>query len=257
MSCSESRPARYRAALAVALGALAATACVSDAELRARQAPPPLAPVEDPRTLYGQQTPILPLPQAPAETGPVGAGSLFVSARPSLFSDRRAHQIGDIITVQIQVDDSATVNNSTSRQRDATEDNNINGFFGLENALGAIFPGGFDPAIAVDVTSSGSSSGTGSVDRQEQINLTVAALVTEVLANGNLLIAGRQEMRINHEIRDLTITGIVRPNDVTSDNTIQHTQIAEARIAYGGRGVISDVQRPRYGQEKFDLIYPF
>ncbi|HSG34236.1 MAG TPA: flagellar basal body L-ring protein FlgH, partial [Sphingomonadaceae bacterium] len=109
----------------------------------------------------------------------------------------------------------------------------------------------------IDLSSNSNSQGSGSVNRDEEIKLRVAALVTQVLPNGNLVIAGRQEVRVNYEVRDLQIAGLIRPEDITSTNTIKYDQIAEARIAYGGRGQISDVQQPRYGQQVFDIIWPF
>ena len=109
----------------------------------------------------------------------------------------------------------------------------------------------------IDLDSTSSSQGVGSVDRGESIDLRVAALVTQVLPNGNLVIAGRQEVRVNYEVRELQVVGMIRPEDITSTNTISYDQIAEARIAYGGRGHISDVQQPRYGQQFFDVIWPF
>ena len=82
-------------------------------------------------------------------------------------------------------------------------------------------------------------------------------MITEVLPNGNLAIFGRQEVQVNFERRDLVVAGVIRPEDITSGNTIAYEQIAEARVSYGGQGQITDFQQPRYGQQLYDIVFPF
>ncbi|WP_394692271.1 flagellar basal body L-ring protein FlgH [Hyphobacterium sp.] len=183
--------------------------------------------------------------------------SLWTPGRQTFFGDPRAASPGDILTVNINIADSANVQNSTNRSRSASEDSDLTNFLGGEAALSQFFNDAVDPTSLASFGSSGSHAGTGAVTRQETINLSIAAVVTGRMPNGNLAISGRQEVRINNEIRELLVSGVVRPQDIASDNTIRHTQIAEARISYGGRGHISDVQRPRMGQEVFDILWPF
>ena len=130
-------------------------------------------------------------------------------------------------------------------------------FLGLETQLNNIFPDAIDPNNLVDLDSTSLSQGSGAVDRDESINLRIAGLITQVLPNGNYVIAGRQEVRVNYEVRELLVAGIVRPEDITSLNTVSYDQIAEARISYGGRGHLTDVQQPRYGQQVYDILWPF
>jgi flagellar L-ring protein precursor FlgH len=231
-------------------------ACATVNRLGEVGSPPDLAPIEDPRAMYGYQPIVMPAPPMTVAQ-PELTNSLWRGNARSFFHDPRASNVGDILTVEIDIEDEARVSNSTSRSLSSTEDAQLNAFLGLENALGGAFPSGFDPAAAVDAASNSSSDGAGSVDRSESISMTVAAVVTQVLPNGNLVIAGRQEVRINSEVRELRITGVVRSADISSGNTIQHTQIAEARISYGGRGVLTDVQGPRWGQEAWGVIAPF
>ena len=109
--------------------------------------------------------------------------------------------------------------------------------------------------LTADATSS--SDGKGSVQRQESLTTNIAAVVTQLLPNGNMVVEGKQEIRVNFEMRELIVAGIVRPEDIQSDNTIDSSKIAQARIAYGGHGQITDVQQPRYGQQVMDVLLPF
>ena len=179
--------------------------------------------------------------------------SLWQPGAQSFFHDPRAMHVGDVITVNVSVTDTAKMQNTTSRSRTNSEDANLTNFFGLEKAL----PSSIDPTSMVKMGSDNSNVGVGSIARAESINMTLAALVAQVLPNGNLVIAGHQQMRVNNELRDLQVSGIVRKEDITSANTVDLAQIAEARISYGGNGTVSDVQQPRYGSQLLDIIMPF
>jgi flagellar L-ring protein precursor FlgH len=198
-----------------------------------------------------QQVASVPMPSAPLE--PRGANSLWQPGSRSFFHDPRASRVGDIITVNVSVADTAKFSNTTSRSRVNSDDANLTNFFGLEKAL----PSTMDPTSLVKMGSDNSNVGAGAIDRSESVNLTLAALVTQVLPNGNLVIGGHQQMKVNSELRDLTVTGIVRTEDITSANTVDLSQIAEARISYGGRGTVSDAQTPRYGSQLFDILMPW
>jgi len=214
---------------------------------------PELAPVGYPAQLAPMDQKILTrdMPQ------PASANSLWRVGARTFFNDQRASKVGDILTVQINIDDSAKTSNSTSSSRTSGITAGIPHLLGLESSLGKILPGGYDPANALSTNSKTSNDGAGSVNRQEKISLTIAAVVSGVLPNGNLVIQGTQEVRTNTEVRQLTVAGIVRPEDISSSNTIQHTQIAEARISYGGRGDISRVQKTPAGQSLIERFTPF
>ena len=195
--------------------------------------------------------------QASYTPAPAGPNSLWRAGGRSFFIDQRASRVGDIVTVQINIDDNASTKNQSTSSRTSGVTAGVPHLFGLENALGKILPGGFDPAKAVETASNSSNAGAGSIDRSEKISLTIAAIVTSVLPNGNLFIQGNQEVRTDAEMRQLTVSGIVRPEDISSTNTIRHTQIAEARISYGGRGDISAVQKTPAGQSLIEHFTPF
>jgi flagellar L-ring protein precursor FlgH len=218
--------------------------------------PPQLHPIGTPAQLTGGQQQSMPQPE-PAVYEPAQPNSLWRTGSRSFFNDQRASRIGDIITVEIEIDDSAELSNSSNRQREASTSAGVSNFFGLETAVGQVFNNAFDPSNLISADSDSEHRGTGAINREEKIELTVAAVIVDRLPNGNLVLAGRQEVRINGELRELTVSGIIRPEDVTARNRINHTQIAEARISYGGRGSISAVQRPNWGQRIGDAITPW
>jgi flagellar L-ring protein precursor FlgH len=182
------------------------------------------------------------------------SNSLWQPEARSFFHDPRASRIGDLLTVDVSIADAAQISNTTQRSRTNSDDANLTNFFGLDKVLGHA---GADPSSLVKMGSDTSNVGAGSVNRSETVNLTLAAVVSQVLPNGNLLISGHQQVLVNNEMRDLKIGGIVRPEDITNDNTVALSQIAEARVSYGGKGQITDVQQPRLGSQLFDILMPF
>ncbi len=216
---------------------------------------PELAPIGYPSALMPRDQVVL--ASARDMPTPASANSLWRTGARAFFIDQRAAKVGDILTVQIEIDDSAKTTNSTSSSRTSGLKAGVPHFLGLESSLGKILPGGFDPANAVETNSNSTNAGAGAVSRAEKISLTIAAVVTSVLPNGNMVIQGTQEVRTNTEMRQLTVSGIVRPEDISSSNIIKHTQIAEARISYGGRGDISRVQKTPAGQSLVERFSPF
>lgn len=183
--------------------------------------------------------------------------SLWSGSRGSLLGDRRAGQRGDILTVVIEIDDKAEITNSTGRSRSAADSLGIPGLFGIPQRIDEALPEGASMAAAVDASSTSSYQGAGTVARGEKLTLRIAATVIEALPNGVLRIQGSQEVRVNFEIRELIVTGFVRPGDISRQNEITYDKIAGARISYGGRGQISDVQQPRIGQQVADVLLPY
>ncbi len=238
---------------AMAQDTLAAPGVAYDAARRAL-GPPQLRPVATPEALTGGEQQSIPQP-APAAYEPAAPNSLWRAGSRSFFNDQRAQRIGDIITVNIEIDDRAEISNSSNRSREGSTSAGLTNFFGLEDTIGNAL--GIDPSTMVTADAESEHRGTGAINREENVELTIAAVIVDRLPNGNLVLAGRQEVRINGELRELTVSGIIRPEDVTSSNTINHTQIAEARISYGGRGQISAIQRPNWGQRIGDALTPW
>jgi flagellar L-ring protein precursor FlgH len=213
---------------------------------------PPLSTIENPTTQPGYKPVHMPMPTPqPASYSP---NSLWRNGSRAFFKDQRAHQVGDILTVKVKITDKASLESETSRSRKNNEDSGITNFFGkgkvpIMNAA--------VPTRIFTADSNANSDGKGTIDRKEELLTNVAAVVTQLLPNGNLVVEGKQEVRVNFEVRELIVAGIVRPEDIESDNTIDSTKIAQARIAYGGRGQITDVQQPRYGQQVLDVLLPF
>ncbi len=217
---------------------------------------PPLAPIENPgeRPEFASVSMPMPAAQSPSHL----ANSLWRPSARAFFKDQRAARVGDLVTVVVNIDETADISNSTTRTCQFSEDSDITGLLGYQSSLGRVLPQALTSGTdIVNLANSNSNRGTGTVEREEEISFQVAAVVTQVLPNGNMVIYGHQEIRVNFEIRELTVVGVVRPEDITASNTIQHTQIAEARFAYGGRGQLTDVQHPRYGAQVLDIILPF
>ena len=191
-------------------------------------------------------------------TATAGDGSsLWTAGTDSLFGDRRASRRGDILTVVIEIDDSASISNSTGRSRTGQQKSGLPEFLGIPQRIDESLPEGASMAEAYETKSSSSFKGQGSVSRTEKLTLRIAATVVEELPNGVLRVEGQQEVRVNFEMRELIVTGYVRPADISRQNEITYDKIAGARIAYGGRGQITDVQQPTYGQQVADIVMPF
>lgn len=218
--------------------------------------PPALSKVEDPTRKPKYEPLSWPMPDA-QPPGPVYSNSLWQPGSRAFFRDQRAARVGDILRVNIKIKDKAELDNETERKRDTTEALGAPAVFGMENKLFNILPGREDPTNLLETNSATNSKGTGNVKREETIETQVAALVTQLLPNGNMVIEGKQEIRVNYEIREVYVNGVVRPQDINTDNTVDSTQIAEARIVYGGRGQLSDMQQPRWGNQVIEVLSPF
>lgn len=216
---------------------------------------PALSAIENPAAQPGYKPVQFPQPvPVPASTT---QNSLWRSGSRAFFKDQRANQVGDILTVHVAITDRARLNNQTVRSRANVENFGLPRFFGLESQFGNLLPNAVDPNSLVRANSDGSSDGRGTIDRREEITTDIAAVVLQVLPNGNLVIEGKQEVRVNYEVRELIVAGVVRPEDIEAGNVIQNSKIAQARISYGGRGQISEVQQPRYGQQALEALLPF
>jgi flagellar L-ring protein precursor FlgH len=216
---------------------------------------PSMTPIENPNAQPNYTPVTMPMP-APM-TDIRQPNSLWRQGSRTFFADQRASKVGDILTVVIAIDDSAKLANATTQTRGGTNSASASSLLGYESKLNKIFPNAVDPTSLIDTDSSSDTSGDGTVNRSEAVDLRVAAVITQVLPNGNLVLKAVQQVRVNYELRELDVDGIVRPQDVTTDNEISYDQIAEARISYGGKGTISDVQQPRYGQQVYDILFPF
>lgn len=197
------------------------------------------------------------LPEDEAGVTPSSGSSLWAGGNDALLGDRRAARRGDILTVVIEIDDQASISNTTGRNRSGSQKAGLPDFLGIPQRINDALPDGASMDEAYESKSSSTFKGSGSVSRKEQLTLRVAATVIEVLPNGVLRIEGQQEVRVNYEMRELIVTGFVRPNDISRQNEITYDKIAGARISYGGRGQISDFQQPTYGQQAADILLPF
>ena len=217
--------------------------------------PPSLTPNTDSPEHVAMLWPGLPLHTQPQRA--VDRSSLWSGGQHSLLGDQRAIKKGDIMTVVIELDEKAEITNDTNRSRTGSESLAVPELFGLPQRAADQLPNGASLDEAVSIDSASVSKGKGSVKRKEKLTLRVAATVIDVLPNGVLSIAGSQELRVNFELRELLVSGYVRPEDISRQNEITYDKIASARVSYGGRGQITDVQQPRYGQQILDTVLPF
>lgn len=241
--------------VAVSAAALTLAGCTALNRLAEVGAEPPMTSIQNPTKSPMYRPVTMPMPRALPVVH--HANSLWRAGSRAFFKDQRAAHVGDILTVLISIDDTAEITNTTKRSRANTEDASLNALFGYESSLSALLPEAVNAGNLIDLDSETSNLGAGTIERGETIELKIAAIISQKLPNGNLVIHGRQEVRVNYEVRELQIAGIIRHEDITSSNTISYEKIAEARIAYGGRGHISDFQQPRYGTQVFDVLFPF
>lgn len=234
---------------AALLATLALAGCGTLSKLAEIGHPPDMTPssnpVEDPK--WRPMT--LPVPQP--DRAPTQASSLWRSGSRAFFKDQRAAAVGDLLTVVVNIADTANLANATGTTRTGTENAGLTDFFGLQTRI----PG--TAGSLVNSSSTNANTGTGTIKRAETVTLRLAGVVTQVMPNGNLAVIARQEVRVNSELRELAVSGVVRPQDIASDNTVLHDRMAEARISYGGRGTLTDLQTPRYGQQVLDALLPF
>jgi flagellar L-ring protein precursor FlgH len=241
-----------RRAAALATTATLLNGCSSIDRLLNIGEQPSLSAIDNPMAKPGYKPVQMPMPAPqPATYNP---NSLWRNGSRAFFKDERAHLVGDILTIGVNINDSAQLANETQRSRNNATDSGITNLLGLSKLpiIGMLIPGRL---LTADATAT--SDGKGSVNRQEALVTNVAAVVMQVLPNGNMVVEGKQEIRVNYEMRELVVAGIVRPEDIQADNTIDSSKIAEARIAYGGRGQLTDVQQERYGQQLSDVLLPF
>ncbi len=216
---------------------------------------PDMAPIENPTTQENYRAVSMPMPAPKASERQ--QNSLWASDRQTFFEDQRADEVGDILTVVIDIKDKAELDNSSERKRTSSENAGLDALLGYELDLDQVLPTGVNNGNLIGAEADSNHQGEGTIDREEKIKLRLAALVTQVLPNGNLVVTGRQEVRVNFEKRILEIAGVIRPQDISVDNSIPYDKVAEARISYGGKGQMTDVQQPRYGQQVYDVLFPF
>ncbi|MGE0221851.1 MAG: flagellar basal body L-ring protein FlgH [Acetobacteraceae bacterium] len=234
-------------ALVVALGGCGSLTRISEVGR-----PPKMTKTSDPTKEADWRPVSMPMPAR--EPTPNEANALWRAGSRAFFKDQRAAQVGDIVTVLVNMNDAANLKNVTAATRSSAESGGMPQFFGMETLLPKTIS---DPAKLLNVNSSNNNAGNGQIQRTEAVTLRLAGVVTQVLPNGNLVVAARQEFRVNSELRELQVTGVIRPQDIASNNTVQHDRMAEARIAYGGRGQLTEVQSARWGQQLMDILLPF
>jgi flagellar L-ring protein FlgH len=216
--------------------------------------PPSMTPSSDPTKAPDYRPMSMPMPN-PRVAAPE-ANALWRNGSRAFFKDQRASQVGDILTVLVNITDTADLKNNTAATRTGNESMGMPNLFGLETVVPHMLAGSAASSL-VNTASTNNNGGTAEMKRSESVTLSLAGVITQVLPNGNFVVSARQEVRVGAELRDLQVSGVIRPQDIASDNTVHHDRMAEARIAYGGRGQLTTVQTPRWGQQALDILLPF
>jgi flagellar L-ring protein precursor FlgH len=235
------------------IGGLALAGCGTLQRLSEVGRSPGISKSSDPTKEPDYRPMTMPMPKPQAAPNEVNA--LWRQGSRAFFKDQRAAQVGDIVTVVVSMTDSAKLNNVTTTTRTSGEQAGIPDFVGLTSRLGLTSL--IDPSKLISLSSSNNNTGNGQIQRAEAVTLRLAGVITQSLPNGNLVVAAHQEFVVNSELRELRVTGVIRPQDIASDNTVLHDRMAEARIQYGGRGQMTDVQSTRWGQQLMDILMPF
>jgi flagellar L-ring protein precursor FlgH len=217
--------------------------------------PPEMTPSSDPTKEASYRPMTMPMPAVQTATPQVGA--LWRSGSRAFFKDQRAALVGDILTVLVNITDAADIVDGTTATRTGSEAMGLPNLFGLETTVIPKLLAGSTASNLISASSTNTNNGSGEIKRNETVTLRLAGVITQVLPNGNLVVAARQEVRVNSELRQLIVSGVVRPQDIASDNTVMHDRMAEARIAYGGKGQLTDLQTARWGQQVIDILAPF
>lgn len=217
--------------------------------------PPGMTPSSDPTRDPAYRPLTMPMPAT--EIAAPEANALWRNGSRAFFKDQRAAQVGDIVTVLVNITDNADLQNNTNASRNGSEAMGLPNFFGFEAQLPNLLTKAVNPSSLVSASGSTGTTGKAELKRNETVTLRLAGVITQVLPNGNLVVAARQEVRVGSELRELQVSGVIRPQDIASDNTVLHDRMAEARISYGGRGQLTDVQTPPLGQQALDILLPF
>ena len=216
--------------------------------------PPRMTPSADPTREPGWRPLTMPMPQA--QTADPAPDALWRPGSRAFFRDQRAARVGDLVTVVVDITDAADVKNDTKAQRTTNQSMGVPNILGLETQLPNLMAG-INPASALSTSSASGNVATAEIKRSEGVSVRLAGVVTQVLPNGNLVISARQEVRVSGELRQLSVSGVVRAEDIGSDNTIGLDRMAEARLSYGGRGQITDIESPPWGQQLLNILMPF
>jgi len=208
----------------------------------------------------------IPVPEEKVSSPPTGSIWPGENAKNSLFTDNKARHVNDIITIVIDEYSSGSNSANTTTGRDTKTLAGISALLGLDKQIarrnkdltdGDILTAGLIPSIKIGGSSKNSLTGKGKTSRDGKLEARITARVVRVLSNGNLAIEGRRRLTVNAEDQYIVVSGIIRPEDITSDNVISSQYIADARIVYTGKGVINDKMRPGWMTRIVDWAWPF